>query len=109
MLSARTVPLVETYLNVVTHPLLWIFLGLTVVFYAVQGLVGRSGEPPNVPDDRIKAIAKRVGMEALHPTAFLFMALTWGIVAATLFAGLYVILIQVIFHAPPDGAQDIWC
>lgn len=102
------VPLVETYLNVVTHPLLWIFAGLTVVFYAVQGLVGRSGEAPNAPDDRIKAIAKRVGMEALHPTAFFFLALTWGIVAATLFAGLYVILIQVIFHAPPDGAQDTW-
>lgn len=108
MLGARMVPLVQTYLNVVTHPLLWIFVGLTVVFYAVQGLVGRSEEAPNAPDDRIKAIAKRVGMEALHPTAFLFLALTWGIVAATLFAGLYVILIQVIFHAPPDGAQDIW-
>ncbi|WP_417727936.1 pentapeptide repeat-containing protein [Roseovarius sp.] len=47
-------------------------------------------------------------MDALHPTLFLLLALTWGIVAVTLFAGLYVILIQVIFHAPPDGAQDVW-
>lgn len=102
------VPLIETYVNIVTHPLVWIFIGLTVVFYAVQWAVGRSSEAPTTPDERIKGIAKRVGMDALHPTLFLLLALTWGFVAATLFAGLYVILIQVIFHAPPDGAQAVW-
>lgn len=102
------VPLIETYVNIVTHPLVWIFIGLTVVFYAVQWAVGRSSEAPTTPDERIKGIAKRVGMDALHPTLFLLLALTWGIVAATLFAGLYVVLIQVIIHAPPDGAQDVW-
>lgn len=108
MLSARIVPLLESYLDFVFHPLVWIFIGLTVVFYAVQGVVGQSSETPTAPDDRIKGIAKRVGMEGLHPTVFLLLALTWGIVAATLFAGLYVILIQVIFHAQPDGEKAVW-
>lgn len=30
----------DTYLTIVTHPLLWVFLGLTLVFYLIQWLIG---------------------------------------------------------------------
>lgn len=100
--------MLENYLTIATHPLLWIFIGLTVVFFGVQGLVGQSAEAPTVPDDRIRRLAETVGMKGLHPVLFLILVLTWGIVAGTLFAGLYAILWQVIFHAPPEGAEDVW-
>lgn len=100
--------MLENYLTIVTHPLLWMFIGLTVVFFGVQGLVGRSAEAPTAPDDRIRRLAEKVGMKGLHPVLFLILLLTWGIVAGTLFAGLYAILWQVIFHAPPEGTEDVW-
>lgn len=100
--------MLESYLTIATHPLLWIFIGLTVVFYGVQWLVGQSADAPTAPDDRIRRLAKKVGLKALHPVLFLILLLTWGIVAGTLFAGLYAILWQVIFHAPPEGREDVW-
>ncbi|MGX0877378.1 hypothetical protein ACSSV4_002066 [Roseovarius sp. MBR-154] len=100
--------MLESYLTIATHPLLWIFIGLTVVFYGVQRVVGQSAEAPTAPDDRIRRLAETVGMKGLHPVLFLILLLTWGIVAGTLFAGLYAILWQVIFHAPPEGAEDVW-
>jgi len=100
--------LLESFLTIATHPLLWIFIGLTVVFYGVQWVVGQSAEAPTAPDDRIRRLADKVGMTGLHTVLFLILLLTWGIVAGTLFAGLYAILWQVIFHAPPEGAEDLW-
>ncbi|KNX43076.1 Pentapeptide repeats (8 copies) [Roseovarius tolerans] len=100
--------MLESFLTIATHPLLWIFIGLTVVFYGVQWVVGQSAEAPTAPDDRIRRLAEKVGMTGLHPVLFLILLLTWGIVAGTLFVGLYAILWQVIFHAPPEGAENIW-
>ncbi|WP_297768490.1 pentapeptide repeat-containing protein [uncultured Roseovarius sp.] len=100
--------MLDSFLTIATHPLLWIFIGLTVVFYGVQGVVGRSAEAPTAPDDRIRRLAEKVGMKGLHPVLFLILLLTWGIVAGTLFAGLYAILWQVIFHAPPEAAENVW-
>ncbi|WP_306152331.1 hypothetical protein [Roseovarius sp. MMSF_3281] len=98
----------ETYLWVVTHPMLWIFLGLTALFFVVQWLVSLEIDSPTTPDKRIQEFAEGLGMGRLHPVLFLILALTWGIVAVTLFVGLYMLLWDIIFHKPPEGKEEVW-
>src|SRR6056297_82409 len=97
----------ETYLWVVTHPMLWILLGLTALFFVVQWLVSLEMDSPTTPDKRIREFADDLGMGRLHPVLFLILALTWGIVAVTLFVGLYMLLWDIIFHEPPEGKEEV--
>ena len=42
----------DSYLQIVTHPLLWIFVGLTIVFYLVQWLVSHEPRAKPLPVKR---------------------------------------------------------
>ena len=100
--------MLERYLAVAYSPILWITLGLTLVFFLVQALVARTSEDRPNPDARIQRLAQGLGMGTLHPVLFLILAVTWGILAITLFVGLYLILWQIILQQPPETREDIW-
>ena len=71
-----SVQIYETYQGMVTHPLLWIFLGLTAVFYLVQGLVTRK------PRERA---FDTLGWVRRHYVAIVFVLGGAAIVAAVTF------------------------
>lgn len=107
--------MLESFLTIATHPLLLIFIGLTVVFYGVQGLVGRSAEAPTAPEDRLRRLAEKVGMKGLHPVLFLFVSLIflvlsamWVFLGVTLFLGLCTILFEVISHDASEAVENVW-
>ena len=48
------------------------------------------------------------GLTEWHPIPFLVLALTWSLVAITLFGGFYAVLWQMIFQDPPEGQEAVW-
>ncbi|WP_417733355.1 pentapeptide repeat-containing protein [Roseovarius sp.] len=98
----------ETYQGIVTHPLLWIFLGLTLVFYLVQGATRQKEKGWVSPETHIKAVAASLGMKGVPTLIFVVIGLTWLIVATTLLFGLYKLTWDVIWHAVPQGDDEVW-
>ncbi|SHK75200.1 Pentapeptide repeat-containing protein [Roseovarius marisflavi] len=98
----------ETYQGIVTHPLLWIFLGLTLVFYLVQGATRQKEKGWVSPETHIKAVAASLGLAGVPTLIFVVIGLTWLIVATTLLFGLYKLIWDMIWHAVPQGDDEVW-
>jgi len=103
-----SVQIYETYQGIVTHPLLWIFVGLTLVFYLVQGATRQKEKDWVSPETHIKAVAASLGMAGVPTLIFVVIGLTWLVVAATLLFGLYKLIWDMIWHAVPQGGDEVW-
>ena len=98
----------DAYLSIVWHPLSWIFVGLTLTFFLVQTLTANSGTSPRTADDRLQGLAKSVGLGGLPPVIFLFVVLTWLVVALTLLFGLYRFIWMMVWQTAPTGNEELW-
>ena len=101
-------PIHDAYLSIVWHPLSWIFVGLTLTFFLIQSLTANSGTPPRTADDRLQGLAKSVGLGGLPPVLFLFVGLTWLVVALTLLFGLYRFIWMMVWQTAPTGNEELW-
>ncbi|WP_300547417.1 pentapeptide repeat-containing protein [Roseovarius sp.] len=60
------------------------------------------------PETHIKAVAASLGMKGVPTLIFVVIGLTWLIVATTLLFGLYKLTWDVIWHAVPQGDDEVW-
>jgi len=103
-----SVQIYETYQGIVTHPLFWIFVGLTALFYLVQGATRQKEKDWVSPETHIKAVAASLGLAGVPTLIFVVIGLTWLIVATTLLFGLYKLIWDMIWHAVPQGDDAVW-
>lgn len=83
-------------------------VALIVAVAALSGLVRAMIRRDDPPSDWLHRLQDRTGLGSWHPVAFGIVSLTWAIVAVTLFFGIYLILWQIILHAPPTGTEAVW-
>lgn len=98
----------QTFLGIVTHPLFWIFVGLTLVFYLVQGATRQKEKDWVSPETHIKAVAASLGLAGVPTLIFVVIGLTWLVVVTTLLFGLYKLIWDMIWHAAPQGNDAVW-
>ncbi|MCJ7874574.1 pentapeptide repeat-containing protein [Phaeobacter sp. J2-8] len=91
----------ESYLFIVTHPLLWGFLGLTLVFYLIQSLVARQPD-----DDRKKRpyldTIKNPALRALALFALVLSPVWVLLLLAVLWSLLGIVVTLPAFEASKD-------
>ncbi len=93
----------QTYLTFVTHPLLWVFLGLLIGVYLILWVTSLKVPAGSTSLSRLQ---KKLGTEGLNPRLFLICVMLWLVIFLLLFAGLLVQIMDVIRIAGPTDTTD---
>ena len=90
--------MLDSYLAIAEHPLLWVFLGLTVVFFLIQQQVSR-------PKSSKWPIMEHLGMSALPKGLFILGALVWTLLLGAAVFGLLFAIWRAIFPVVEAGTE----
>ena len=98
----------ETYLEIVTHPMLWIFVGLTLIFFLIQWITAQKPENWLSPADHMEKLSKGLGWGSASAPIVLVAGLTWVIIFLTLLFGLYKLILEMIWYPAPADKDALW-
>lgn len=100
--------MMDVYLTIVTHPFLWIFVGLTTVFFLIQGLTAQKPEDWTSPFNHLDRIGRRIGFGSFSAILVLISSITWLVILLTLLFGLYKLILEMIWYSLPSDQDQLW-
>ncbi|WP_299843611.1 pentapeptide repeat-containing protein [uncultured Roseovarius sp.] len=98
----------ESYIAIVTHPLLWVFVALTAVTFFIQWITAQKPDNWISPADHLERFGKGLGLGSASAPIILIMGATWLVILLTLLFGLYKLVLDMIWHPVPAGSEAVW-
>ena len=98
----------EIYLKIVTHPLLWVFVGLTLLFFLIQWITAQKPENWRSPAQRLETLGQGLGWGRASAPIILIAGLTWLVICLTLLFGLYKLILEMIWYPAPTDNVELW-